>query len=102
MLKILRVMGGRGCSRVLVEYDHRGEKKQYTDSFLWGAPLSERYIKVASTTVPMDRESFLAEWTFQGTAPNLPREGRALGEVLPSFQLRKNVEQPVSVVQPDA
>ena len=102
VMKILRVMGGTGCSRVLLEYDHRGEKKQYTDSFLWGAPLSERYIKVESTTVPMDRERFLAEWTFQGTAPNLPREGRALGEVLPSFQLQKNVEQPVSVVQPNA
>ena len=31
-----------------------------------------------------------------------PSIGRALGEVLPSFQLQKNVEQPVSVDQPDA
>lgn len=101
VMKILRVARRGSSSKVQLEYDHEGETKQYTDAFRSDTPLSERYLKVVSTTAPMDRETFLAEWSFQGAAPCLPLVGRALGEVLPPFQLQTNLEQPIRIKQSD-
>lgn len=65
VMKILRVTRGVGASKVLVEYDLNGAKKQYTDTFLSGTPLSERYVAVAAQAVPMDCERFMAAWSFE-------------------------------------
>ena len=57
VMKILRVARGAGAStKVLLEYDLNGVKKQYTDTFLSGTPLSDRYIAVAFQAVPMNCE----------------------------------------------
>ena len=48
VMKILRVTRGAGASKVLLEYDLNGVKKQYTDIFLSGTPLSMRYVAVAA------------------------------------------------------
>ena len=78
--------------------------KQYTDTFLSGTPLSERYVAAAAQAVPMNCERFMAVWPFEGATPYLPlcERERALGEVLPSFQLRANVELSISIDKPDA
>ena len=105
VMKILRVTRGAGASKVLLEYDLNGVKKQYTDGFLSGTPLAERFVAVAAA-VRMDSERFMAVWSFQGAAPyaapaECPRE-RALGEVLPALQLRTNVELPISIDKSNA
>ena len=62
VMKILRVTRGAGASKVLLEYDLNGVKKQYTDGFLSGTPLAERFVAVAAA-VRMDSERFMAAWS---------------------------------------
>ena len=105
VMKILRVARAVGAStKVLMEYDLNGVKKQYTDTFLSGTPLSDRYIAVASQAVPMNCERFMAAWSFEDPAPYLPlcERERALEEVMPPFQPQASVEPPLSIDQPDA
>ena len=94
---VRRVSQHATSTAVLLEYAAHGETKTYTDSFPRLEPLSARYIQVQEAAPPLDRECFLRQWCFQGSADSPPRTGHALSEVLPAFQLVTNNAVPPAV-----